>query len=227
MALDGATGGPCGRPISNAVGLRPGQRGPGRRHVLDGGPDRDRPDLTSSRLPWSWPTPPGRPSTTRPSKPWCRASSIPADLEQANGILTGTESGAENLVGPVVGTWLFAIGKSLPFLADAFSLLVSCFPFIRFRSKVPTPQTADRRTPFWKGSACCSPTAACGSSCSWWPLCRGSREWKVAFLSSWPRRNGVSGRAPYGLFLATGALGALIGSFVADGAVRRGVGLGH
>ena len=67
------------------------------------------------------------------------------DLEQANGILSGTEAGAENLAGPVVGTVLFSAAKALPFVADGFALLASCLPFIGFHPKNPRP----RKTPLF------------------------------------------------------------------------------
>src|SRR5262249_28196328 len=59
------------------------------------------------------------------------------DLEQANGILNGTEAGAENLAGPVLGTVLFSIAKAVPFLVDGLALLASSAPFVGFRTKVP------------------------------------------------------------------------------------------
>jgi MFS family permease len=40
-------------------------------------------------------------------------------LEHANGLFGGTEAGAEELAGPVVGTWLFAVSRAIPFFADA------------------------------------------------------------------------------------------------------------
>jgi MFS family permease len=72
------------------------------------------------------------------------------DLEQANGVLSGTEAGAENLVGPVVGTSLFAVGQSLPFVTEAIALMSSCLPFVKFRSKA-SPETGSS-TSVWEGA---------------------------------------------------------------------------
>jgi MFS family permease len=145
------------------------------------------------------------------------------DLEQANGILSGTEAGAENLAGPVVGTVLFSAAKALPFLADGFALLVSCLPFIGFRSKEPAPED---------GAPASSPSMLEGVR-----LLFADRRLRVLLFlvaslaglqgmesgvlvllatTKW----GVSEGA-YGLFLATGAAGALLGSFLADGIARR------
>ena len=57
---------------------------------------------------------------------------VPSDaLEYSNGVLVGTETGAETLAGPVVGTWFFAMNKALPFFTDAIALVLSCIPSLR------------------------------------------------------------------------------------------------
>ena len=71
-------------------------------------------------------------------------------LEYANGVLSGTEAGAEDLAGPVVGTWLFAINKAIPFFVDAVVTLLSCIPLFGFRSKAPRPEGAS--TSAWEGA---------------------------------------------------------------------------
>ena len=74
----------------------------------------------------------------------------PDSLEYANGILTGTESATEHLAGPVVGTWLFAMSRAIPFFADSVALLLSCLPFSRFRSETPRPEPSS--TSPWDGA---------------------------------------------------------------------------
>ena len=70
-------------------------------------------------------------------------------LEHANGVLSGTEAGAEQLAGPVVGTWLFAVNKAIPFFADAVVTVLSCIPLVGFRSKAPQPEGASDS--MWEG----------------------------------------------------------------------------
>ena len=71
------------------------------------------------------------------------------DIEHANGILTATEAGIDNLAGPVVGTSLFAVGKSLPFFADAVALLLSCPPFTKFRTRASRSDESSQS--MWEG----------------------------------------------------------------------------
>ena len=70
-------------------------------------------------------------------------------LEHANGVLSGTEAGAEQLAGPVIGTWLFAVNKAIPFFADAVVTVLSCIPLVGFRSRAPQPEGAS--TSAWEG----------------------------------------------------------------------------
>src|SRR6202034_3210531 len=70
-------------------------------------------------------------------------------LEYANGVLSGTEAGAEQLAGPVVGTWLFAINKAIPFFADAVVTVLYCIPLVGFRSRAPQPEGASASA--WEG----------------------------------------------------------------------------
>lgn len=153
------------------------------------------------------------------------------DLEQANGILNGTEAGAENLAGPVVGTVLFSVAKSLPFLADGLALLTSSVPFLGFRARERAPEGGTDAVPADPGSS---------SSPSMWEGVRllfADPRLRVLLLlvASLAGLQGMEGgvlvllatkewgvsQGAYGLFLATGAAGALFGSFLADGISRR------
>jgi MFS family permease len=149
------------------------------------------------------------------------------DLEQANGILNGTEAGAENLAGPVLGTVLFSIAKAVPFLVDGLALLTSSAPFLGFRTKAPPPAPSEDE-------------ADAPSSPSMWEGVRllfADHRLRVllALVASLAGLQGMEGgvlvllatkewgisEGAYGLFLATGAAGALLGSFLADTIARR------
>ena len=81
-------------------------------------------------------------------------------LEYTNGVMVGTETGTEYLAGPVVGTWFFAMSKAIPFFADAIAMVLSCIPFVGFRSKAPNPMGS--RPPSGRAPGSSSLTAACG-----------------------------------------------------------------
>jgi MFS family permease len=141
------------------------------------------------------------------------------DLEHANGIVTATEAGVENLAGPVVGTSLFAMGKSLPFFADAVVLALSCLPFLKFRSRAEPSATTS--TSMWEGVRLLfgdkrlrTLTTMVGCLA----LLQGMEFGVLVLLAT--TKWGV-GEGAYGFFLAAGAAGNLIGSILADGRVRR------
>ncbi len=150
------------------------------------------------------------------------------DLEQANGILSGTEAGTENLAGPVVGTMLFSAAKSLPFVVDGFMLVASCIPFVGFRPKEATPEEAAPED----AAPASSPSMVEGVR-----LLFADRRLRVLLflVASLAGLQGMEGgvlvllattkwgipESAYGVFLAAGAAGALLGSFLADSIARR------
>lgn len=141
------------------------------------------------------------------------------DLERANGVLTGTEAGAEYLAGPVVGTTLFAASQSAPFFADTIALIASCIPFVRIRSKAPAP--AETSNSIWEGARLLFADRRLRvlvlmvASLS---LFQGMEGGVLVLLATteWGVREGA-----YGLFLAASAVGGLLGSALADGEARR------
>jgi MFS family permease len=146
----------------------------------------------------------------------------PRDFEQANGIIAGTEAGAESLAGPVIGTWLFSLARSLPFLADGIALIASCIPFVGFHPETKRDEVEKRPSGSMLEGArllFANPTlrvlvlivASLAGL-------QGMESGVLVLLAT--TRWGVSAAA-YGLFLASGAVGALVGSLVADGIVRR------
>src|SRR3984957_9725553 len=147
----------------------------------------------------------------------------PQELEHANGVLSGTEAATEHLAGPIVGTTLFAVSPSIPFFTDAVALVSSCLPFTRFQ--VPTHPKPSTDTP---------------SSTSIWEGARylfADRRLRVllAVVSSLAALQGMEGGvlvllattvwgirpAAYGIFLAVGAAGNLLGSVAAARLVAR------
>lgn len=140
-------------------------------------------------------------------------------LEYGNGVLIGTETGTENLAGPVVGTWLFAMNKAIPFFADAIALVLSCFPLVGFRSKAPK---SDESSPsVWEGVRILWNDRRLRIVILMVALLAGLQGMEAGVLvllatTEWGVREGA-----YGLFLAAGAAGSLIGSLVANRLVRR------
>jgi len=140
-------------------------------------------------------------------------------LERANGVLTGTEASTEYLAGPVVGSSLFAVSQSAPFVADAVALIASCIPFVRFRSRASAP--AETSNSVWEGvrllfadrrlRVLVMMVAALA-------LFQGMEGGVLVLLATtvWGVREGA-----YGLFLAATAVGNIVGSALADGQVRR------
>jgi hypothetical protein len=143
-------------------------------------------------------------------------------LEGANGVLSGTEAGAEHIAGPVAGSALFAAAPSAPFLAEAVALLSSCFPFVRFRTKNHSEaEGPSSSTSMWEGARflfsdrrlrvlvlMVGSLAGLQGMVSGVLVLLATQEWGV--------RTGA-----YGLFLAAGALGALLGSLIASRSVKR------
>jgi Na+/melibiose symporter-like transporter len=140
-------------------------------------------------------------------------------LERTNGILTGTEAGTEHLAGPIVGTTMFAAAASLPFFADAFTMILSSYPLVRLRAKARAqPQST---TSVWEGIR----------------LLFGDRRLRVLVLmvSSLAGLQGMETgvlvllatnlwgvhAGAYGVFLATAAVGNLLGSVLTQRFVGR------
>jgi MFS family permease len=139
-------------------------------------------------------------------------------LEYANGVLSGTEAATESLAGPVVGTWLFAMEKAIPFFADAVALVLSFFPLYRFHSKAPQPEGSS--TSAWEGVRLLFADRRLrllllivGSLAG----LQGMEAGVLVLLATteWGVRDGA-----YGVFLAAGAAGTLVGSLVANRLVR-------
>ena len=140
-------------------------------------------------------------------------------LEYANGVLTGTEAATEHLAGPVVGTWLFAMSKAIPFFTDSVALVLSCIPFVRFNSKAPQPEGSS--TSAWEGVRLIFADRRLRILLLMVGSLAGLQGMEAGVLvllatTEWGDREGA-----YGVFLAAGAAGNLIGSLGANRLVRR------
>jgi MFS family permease len=140
-------------------------------------------------------------------------------LEHANGVLSGTEAGAEQLAGPVVGTWLFAVAQAIPFFTEAVVTLLSCIPLVGFRSKAPQPEGAS--TSAWEGARLLFADRRLRLLLLMVASLAGLQGMEGGILvllatKVWGVREGA-----YGLFLAAGATGTLVGSLWANQLVRR------
>jgi Na+/melibiose symporter-like transporter len=140
-------------------------------------------------------------------------------LEHANGALSGTEAATEHLAGPVIGTWLFAMSKAVPFFADAVATVFSCFPLVRFRSKAPRPEGSS--TSAWEGARLLFADSRLRILLLLVGSLAGLQGMEAGVLvllatTEWGVREGA-----YGIFLAAGAVGNLIGSLGANPLVRK------
>jgi MFS family permease len=140
-------------------------------------------------------------------------------LEYSNGLMVGTETGTETLAGPIIGTWFFAMSKALPFFADAVALVLSCIPFIGFRSKAPKSDTA---TPsVWEGVRILWDDRRLRYLILMVASLAGLQGMETGVLVLLATTVWGVGTGAYGLFLAAGAVGGLLGSLVANMLVRR------
>jgi len=140
-------------------------------------------------------------------------------LEYANGILAGTEAGTEHLAGPVVGAWLFAMTEAIPFFLDSIAMVLSAFPFYRFRSRAPQSQASS--TSAWEGARLLFADRRLRILLLMVASLAGLQGMETGILvllatTQWGVREGA-----YGIFLASGAAGNLLGSLWANRLVRR------
>jgi Na+/melibiose symporter-like transporter len=140
-------------------------------------------------------------------------------LERANGVLTGTESAAEQLAGPVVGTALFTASHAIPFVADAFVLILSAFPFLRVHSKAP--RSTESQTSIWDGLKRLFVDRRLRLLVVILSCLSGLQGMEFGILVLIATKVWGVGAGAYGVFLAAGAFGNILGSFAANGLVRR------
>jgi Na+/melibiose symporter-like transporter len=140
-------------------------------------------------------------------------------LEHANGILASTEAGTEHLAGPVVGSSLFAVAASLPFFADAIAMIMSSVPLVSLRAKVrEPPQSA---TSMWEGIRLLFADRRLRVLVlivSLLAALQGMETGILVLLATtlWGVRTGA-----FGVFLAVGAVGNLVGSALTERFVGR------
>jgi MFS family permease len=143
----------------------------------------------------------------------------PDALEHANGLLTGTEAGTEHLAGPIVGTSLYAVAASLPFFAEAITMIMSSLPLVRLRAKVRNlPRSS---TSMQEGIKLLFGDRRLRVLVLLLSLIAGLQGMETGILvllatTLWGVRYGA-----YGVFLAVGAVGNLFGSVLTERFVGR------
>ncbi len=141
------------------------------------------------------------------------------DLEHANGFLSATESGTEYLGGPIVGTTLFAVAqvpaRSSPTRSPWW---LRAFPLLRFRTKAAQ---AGSSTSMWEGVRLLFADNRLRVLLLLIASLAGLQGMESGVLVLLATKVWGIPEGAYGLFLATGAAGALVGSFLADGVSRR------
>jgi Na+/melibiose symporter-like transporter len=143
----------------------------------------------------------------------------PDALEHANGLLTGTEAGTEHLAGPIVGTSLFAVATSLPFYADAFAMIASSLPLTGFRAKVR--EQPESRTSMWEGVKLLFRDRRLRVLVLMVSSLAGLQGMETGVLVLLATKLWGIHDAAYGVFLAAGAVGNLLGSIVTERFVGR------
>jgi MFS family permease len=140
-------------------------------------------------------------------------------LEYGNGLMIATETTTETLAGPIIGTWFFAMSKALPFFSDAIALVLSCFPFVGFRSKAPRSDTS---TPsVWEGVRILWDDRRLRYLILMVASLAGLQGMETGVLVLLATTLWGVGTGAYGLFLAVNAVGGLLGSLAANRLVRR------
>jgi MFS family permease len=141
-------------------------------------------------------------------------------LEHANGLLAGTEASTEHLAGPIAGTALFAVAASVPFYADAVAMLMSSIPLTGFRAKV-REQPESPRTSMWEGVKLLFRDRRLRVLVLIVSSLAGLQGMETGVLvllatTLWGIHTGA-----YGVFLAAGAMGNLVGSVITERLVGR------
>lgn len=140
-------------------------------------------------------------------------------LNRANGLIYGTEAATENLAGPIVGSIAFAVSRVFPFAIDAAAMAGAGLGLLGFRTKRPEP--GQHKPKLLEGMA--------------YMLRNRSLRLLVALIASLVGLQGlvmgvlvlVATRdwgvhpAGYGAFLATSAVGNILGGISADAVSER------
>jgi Na+/melibiose symporter-like transporter len=140
-------------------------------------------------------------------------------LEYGNGVLVATESSTEDLAGPILGTWFFSMSKALPFFTDAIALVMSCIPFIGLHSKAP--RSDETKPSIWEGVRILWADRRLRYLILMVASLAGLQGMETGVLVLLATTVWGVGTGAYGLFLAAGAVGGLLGSLAANMLVRR------
>ncbi len=145
----------------------------------------------------------------------------PAALERANGVLSGTEAATEHLAGPVIGTSLFAWSQSTPFLGESIALMLSCFPFATFHLRMAPQATGETSRSMWDGAKHLMADRRLRVLLFMVASLAGLQGMVTGVLVLLATTEWGIRPALYGVFLAAGAVGNLLGSVLAARLVAR------
>jgi MFS family permease len=144
---------------------------------------------------------------------------VTESLESANGVLTSTEFGTEGLAGPAIGSWLYSLGAALPFVADAVSLLLSCLPFSKLRSSDHEPPGAPGRMS--EGVRLLFADRRLALLVMMVATLAGLQGMEAGVLVLLATTEWGVRQSAFGLFIAVGAVGSLVGSLTTKNLVSR------
>ncbi len=118
-----------------------------------------------------------------------------------------------------MGTSLFALATSIPFFVDAVAMVLSSLPLVRFRTTVPRP--TESSTSVWEGVRLLFADRRLRVLVLMVAALAGLQGMETGVLvllatTLWGVHTGA-----FGVFLATGAVGNLVGSVVTDRLVGR------
>lgn len=146
----------------------------------------------------------------------------PADLERANGRLWSVELTGNALLGPALGAMLIAVAVPLPLALNAAAFAVAAVLIARLPGTFrPPPRARDWRAELHEGFAFLRDHALL-RRLAWitgsWNLLHQMTV--IALVLHAQENLGLSAPA-YGLMLAAGAAGGILGGLTGDGIVRR------
>ncbi len=141
------------------------------------------------------------------------------DFSRANGILTSTEAATQHLGGPIVGTLAFAASKAVPFVADAAAVGLAGLSLLGFRTEKLISGPAhgsilDGARQLVKDRSLRLLVTLLASLAALQGLVAGVLV--IVATVDW----GVS-KNLYGVFLAVGAAGNVLGALLADRIANR------
>jgi MFS family permease len=141
------------------------------------------------------------------------------ELNRANGLLYGTEAATENLAGPIIGTIAFVAARALPFLCDALAMAASGLSLLGLHTK--RPEQGRERPKLLEGMSYLFKDRGLRLLVSLIACLAGLQGLVTGVLVLVATRNWGVHPAGYGAFLATSAVGNILGGIGADGVASK------